>query len=91
MAPSPDAWLRGAADEIPGLVDLDLEPGLPHPPGRQLVGAILTCGAGNPVGADPAADGVQLVEPFVDAHAAIIPRGRDAIGRVPVPGTRTTL
>jgi hypothetical protein len=55
------------------------------------VGAILPLGAGDAVGADPAADGVQLVEPLVNAHASIIPRGRDAIGHVPVPGTGTTL
>ncbi len=91
MRARPDARLRGAADEIPGLVGLDLEPGLPHPSGRELVGAILPLGAGNAVGADPAADGVQLVKPLVNAHVAIIPRGRDASGRVPVPGTGTTL
>jgi hypothetical protein len=41
--------------------------------------------------ADPAADGVKLVEPLVNAHVAIIPPGRDAVGRVPVPGTGTNL
>ncbi len=87
----PDARLRGPADEVPGLVHLDLEPGLTHPPGRQLVSRVLAAAAANAVGTDPAADGVELVKPLVDPHAAIIPLGRDSTGHVPVPGTGTTL
>ena len=91
MRAGPDSRFPSATDEIPRLVDLDLEPCLTHPCGRQLVGAILTLAAGNAIGADPAADGVELVEALVHAHAAIIPLGRDAVGHVPVPGTGTTL
>jgi hypothetical protein len=87
----PDARLRRASDEIPRLVDLDLEPGLPHPSGGQLVRPVFAWGAANTVCADTTADGVELVEPLVNPHVAIIPPGRDAIGRVPVPGTGTTL
>jgi len=87
----PDTRLRRPADEISGPVHVDLEPGLTHPTGGQLVGAILPLAAADTVGADTAVDGVKLVEPLVDAHGAIIPRGRDATGHVPVPGTGTTL
>ena len=91
MRAGPDSRFLSATDEIPRLVDLDVEPCLAHPCGRQLVGAILPLAAGNAIGADPAADGVELVEALVYAHAAIIPLGRDAVGHVPVPGTGTTL
>src|SRR5439155_713185 len=59
----PDARLCRAADEIRRLVDLDLEPGLPHPPRGQLVRPVFALGAGHTVGSDATADGVELVEP----------------------------
>ena len=57
----PDARLPGAADQVPGFVHLDLEPGVSHPARGQLVRAILPFGAGDTVRADAAADGVELV------------------------------
>jgi hypothetical protein len=57
----PDARLPGATDEIPGFIYLDVKPGVSHPPGGQLVRAILTFGAGDTVRSDTTADGVELV------------------------------
>ena len=72
MRPGPDARLGRAADQVPGIVDLDLEPGLPHPACGQLVRAIFAFGAGNTVCADTAADGVELVQALVHAHGDVI-------------------
>src|SRR5437763_11240382 len=51
----PDRGIGGAADQVACIVDLDLEPGLLHPPGRELVRAILTVAAADTVCTDDAA------------------------------------
>ena len=68
----PDARLGRSADQVSGSVHLDLEPGLPHPACGQLVRAILACGAGDAVGADAAADGIELVQALVHTHGGVI-------------------
>ena len=72
MRAGPDARLGRSTDQVSGSVDLDLEPGLPHPTCGQLVRAILACGAGDAVGTDTAADGIELVQALVHAHGGVI-------------------
>jgi hypothetical protein len=82
MRPGPDIVVPGAPDQIAGWVDLDVEPGLAHPPGRELVGPILLRAAADPVRADAAADRVELVEPFENALRVYRPNGLNGFGDV---------
>ena len=54
--------------EVPRSVPLDLEPRLAHPAGRELVRLVLLGATAEPVRARPAADCVELIEPFEEAH-----------------------
>jgi len=80
MRAGPNARVGAAPDQVAGAVDLDRKACLLQPLRSQFVCAVLPRGTGDAVRADAAADGVELVEPFVDPHRAIIPPGRDARG-----------
>ena len=56
------------AEEVPGGVDLDLEPGLLQPAARKLVRLVLLGRVADAVRARPVADRVQLVQPVEDAR-----------------------
>src|SRR5205085_11812168 len=62
-----DEGLARPPEEVAGSVDLDREAGLFHPPGGEIVRALLALGAPDPVGTRPTADGVERVEPLLDA------------------------
>ena len=64
-------------------VDLDLEPGLPHPAGRELVRLVLGRAPVRPVRARPAADRVQLLEPLENPHRAAVCRSLSAAEQPP--------
>jgi hypothetical protein len=55
-------------DQVPGGVDLDREPGRPHPPRGERVRLVLGGVVAGAIRADPAADRVELLEPVEDAH-----------------------
>src|SRR5205085_9933999 len=82
---APDAGIRRAADQVPGGVDLHVEPRVAHPLRRELVRPVLPLAPPDAVRAAAAADRVELVEALVDRHDAIFPspRGR---GRTPAVG-----
>src|SRR3989442_954613 len=64
---------RRPSDQVPVRVDLDLEPGLPHPRCGQDVSLVLARAPGRPVGAGSASDRVELVETIEDAlHRATL-------------------
>ena len=66
--------LRGVPEEVPARVDFDVEPGLSHPLGRELVRLVLAGSRMRSVRARPAADGVQLVEPLEHPHRVAVCR-----------------
>src|SRR5213075_3147080 len=74
MRARPDRGVAGATDQIAGVVDPDLEPGLLHPTRRKLVRTILPTAAAHAVCTDAAADGVQLLQPVEHAHRQHFPR-----------------
>ena len=55
------------AHEVPGAVDLDLEAGVPHPAGGEVVRFLLAGGSANPVRASAPADQVDPLEPLQHA------------------------
>ena len=65
--------LGRSADQIPRIVDLDLEPGLFEPAARERVGLVLLRRVADPVRPGLAADRVQLLEPFERAHTPTLP------------------
>ena len=69
MRPAPDPSIAPTPEKIASLVLTDLETGLTHPSRRELVCRVLL---GRVPGARAAADRVQLVEPFEDAHSDMI-------------------
>src|SRR5919201_863340 len=81
MRARPDVRGDAAADQIPRGIDLDLEAGLLHPLGGEIVGALLALGAAHTVRAGPAADRVQLVEALEDPRA-YSPNGLNGLGDV---------
>ena len=84
MGAGPDARVGAAPDQVAGAVHFDREACLLQPLRGEFVCAVLPRGTGDAVRADAAADGVELVEPLVDPHRAIIPPGRDARSHGPV-------
>ena len=71
MRARPDARVAAPAEQVAGLVDLDLEPGLAHPAGGERVRRVL----GRRV-AGPVADRIDLLDPLVDSRQGIGARKR---------------
>src|SRR3954462_11524443 len=65
MRARPDARSATRAEEVPGAVAGDLEAGLPHPAGRELVRCVFFRGVSRPVPPDR----IDLVETLEDAHS----------------------
>jgi hypothetical protein len=57
------------AEQVPGRVDLDLEPRLRQPAARKVVRLVLLGRPGDAVRAGPVADRVELVQPVGNARA----------------------
>ena len=66
LSSDPWTWPK----RLPCAVDLDLQPGLAHPPRGELECLVLTRRAVGPVRAWPASDRVQLFEPLRDPHTS---------------------
>src|SRR5207237_1627818 len=59
-----DGRVARPPEEVPGLVDLDREPGLRHPLCGEIVRALLALGAADAVGARTGANCEERVEPL---------------------------
>ena len=69
VRPDQDGRVARPPDQVPGVVDLDREAGLLQPGRGEVVRTLLALAAADTVRARPTADGIERVEPLLDAGA----------------------